>query len=69
MKMGKEAGELDSGQIAELQKGYVGREVRLAVYETGGYSGIPGNLPRDVGVWQDHRFGFSTWLVVLAERR
>ena len=62
------AGSLDSAQIEELQKGYVGKQVRLAVYETGGYSGIPDNLPHDVPSWQDHGFGFSTRLIVLAER-
>jgi hypothetical protein len=68
LKNGEKTGRLDSAQIEELQKGYVGKAVRLAVYETGGYSGIPANLPSDVPVWQDRGFGFSTSLVVLAER-
>ncbi len=68
LKTGKKTGSLDSAQIEELQKGYVGKTVRLAVYETGGYSGIPANLPSDVPVWQDHGFGFSSSLIVLAER-
>ena len=68
LKNGTKTGRLDSSQIEKLQKGYVGKEVRLAVYETGGYSGIPANLPSDVPVWQDRGFRFRTWLVVMAER-
>jgi hypothetical protein len=68
LKTGIKAGPLDSKQIAEIEKGYVGKEMRLVVYETGRYSGIPANLPKDVPVWQDHAFEFSTSLVVLAER-
>ena len=69
LKTGKKAARLDSGQIADLQKDYVGKNVRLVVYETGGYSGIADHLPPDVPVWQDHSFSFSTHLVVLSERR
>ncbi|MEM9346934.1 MAG: hypothetical protein AAGB26_09995 [Planctomycetota bacterium] len=65
---GKRIGRLNSNQVQALQNDYVGKQVRLAVYETGGFSGIPGNLPDDVPVWQDHAFGFSARLVVLAER-
>jgi len=68
LKNGKKTGSLDSSQIEKLQKGYIGKQVRLAVYETGGYSGIPANLPSDVPIWQDHGFGFYTSLVILAER-
>ena len=42
--------------------------MELVVYETGTYSGIP-DLPNDLPAWQDHGFGFSTSLVVLAERQ
>lgn len=68
LKTGKEAGQLDSKEIAELEKGYVGKERHLLVYETGEYSGIPRDLPQDAPVWQDHSFVFSTSLVVLADR-
>ena len=68
LKTGTKAGELDSVEIRKLQKGCVGKQVRLVVYETGGYSGIPSNLPKDVMAWSDRGFGFSTSLVVLAER-
>jgi hypothetical protein len=67
LKTGKKAGQLNSNRIAEIETGYVGKQLRLIVYETGGYSGIPRNLPPDV-TWQDHGFSFSTSLVVLAER-
>lgn len=68
LKHGKKAASLDSTQIAELEKGYVGQKVRLVVYEAGGFSGIPDTLPDDVPVWADSRFRFSTALTVLAER-
>lgn len=68
MKLGAKTGQLDSAQIEQLQKGYVGKQVRLAVYETGGYSGIPDNLPDDLPTWHDHSFSFKTWIVVLVER-
>ncbi len=69
LKYGAKTGSLSSAKIEELQKDYVGKQVRLAVYETGGYSGIPKNLPDDVPAWQDSSFGFSTWIVVVAERQ
>jgi hypothetical protein len=68
MKKGKETGTPNEAQVAELEKGYVGKQVHLIVFETGAYSGIPGGVPQDVPSWQDHGFSFSTSLVVLAER-
>ncbi|MCA9256967.1 MAG: hypothetical protein KDA33_15065, partial [Phycisphaerales bacterium] len=68
MKTGEKTGRLESDVIEDLQKDYVGREVKLAVYECGVYSGIPENLPDDVVIWQGHGFSFSTWLVILADR-
>jgi hypothetical protein len=68
LKKGQKAHQLDSKQIAELEKGYVGKQVRLVVYEAGEYSGMPRNLPPEIGMWQDHGFVFSTYLGVLAER-
>lgn len=68
MKTGKKIGQLDSKTAAALEKDYVGTSRRLLVYETGGYSGIPQNLPRDIFPWQDRGFVFSTSLIVLAER-
>lgn len=68
MKQGRKAKSLDSTQIAELEKGYVGKEVRLVVYEVGSFHGIPNQLPKDVPVWADFGFHFSTSLTVLNER-
>jgi hypothetical protein len=68
IKTGNKASSLDTAQIRELEKDYVGQAVRLVVYETGGYSGSPTNLPDDVPRWADVGFGFFTSLVVLAER-
>jgi hypothetical protein len=68
MKNGKKIGTLNESEIAELEKGYVGKEVHLLVYETGGYSGIPKGLPGNLASWQDHQFCFSTRLLIVAER-
>jgi len=68
LKHGKKATSLDSAEIAELEKGFVGKKVRLVVYEAGGFNGIPETLPDDVPVWAHSRFRFSTALTVLAER-
>jgi hypothetical protein len=68
MKHGTKAKSLDSSQVAELEKGYVGKTVRLVVYETGSFSGAPSKLPKDVPVWADFAFHFSTSLTVLNER-
>ena len=68
MKHGTKAKRLNSSQIVELEKGYVGKTVRLVVYEVGSFHGIPNQLPNDVPVWADVGFHFSTLLTVLNER-
>ena len=68
LKKGHKAkGWVDSKEIAELQKGYVGKQIHLRVWEKGMFSGIPQNMPADSMLWQDHGFGFSTWLVLLED--
>lgn len=68
LKHGTKATQLNSSQIAELEKGYVGRIVRLVVYEVGSFEGIPNELPDDVPVWQGFAFRFRTSLAVLKDR-
>lgn len=68
MKNGTKAHSLTSSQIAAIEKGYVGKSLRLLVYETGGFWGVPRQLPDDVSVWADASFHFSTSLIVLAQR-
>jgi len=65
MKTGRKTGSLSSSEVEKLEVGYVGRTYRLLVYEEGGFSGIPADLPEDYPVWQDQGFGFETCLVVL----
>ena len=65
LKKGKKTGSLSDLQVAELERGYVGRVYRLLVYEEGVYTGIPRDLPKDYPVRQDHSFGFRTHLIVL----
>lgn len=65
LKTGKKTGSLSEVQVAELQRGYVGRGYRLLVYEEGVYTGIPRDLPKDYPMWQGHAFDFRTHLIVL----
>ena len=61
----RKARSLDSSQVTELEKGYKGRTVKLLVYETGSFIGMPYGLPEGYPQWQDTGFHFSTRLVVL----
>ena len=69
LKYGREAKELSSKDISDLEKGFIGRHYKLLAYETGGYSGIPKDLPPHYPVWQDHGFAFSSHLMVLGESK
>ncbi len=69
MKNGKKAGSLDSEQIRELEKGYVGKTVRLVVYESGSFHGQPDKLPKDYPTPADTGFHFSTSLDVVGEKK
>ena len=57
LKNGKKTGSLNEAEIAALERGYIGRTASC-VFETGGYSGIPAGLPKDIVSWQDHGFTF-----------
>ena len=61
----KQIGSLDSDQIRELEKGYLGSKVSLIVYETGGFYGIPENQPETIPLTQDKGFSFDSQLIVL----
>ena len=50
---------------SKFKKNYAGTEVELIVHETGYFSGIPRNLPEEVGSWQGRGFQFSTNIVVM----
>lgn len=70
LKTGKKYGSSDF-EIESLERGYVGKRVRLVVYETGRYYGVPKNLFRDfrdVQTWQEPSFYFLNSLAVLKER-
>lgn len=67
LKTGKEADSLTSEQIDKLKKDYVGQSFLLQVYELGGFTGIPDDMPNEAGVWQDTGFYFHTYLRVLRE--
>jgi hypothetical protein len=68
LKHGEKAKKLTSAQLADLEKGYVGSNVQLLVYEVGSFRGFPGQLPDDAPIWQDVGFGFYTSLTVLTDR-
>ncbi|THB65803.1 MAG: hypothetical protein D6B27_07920 [Gammaproteobacteria bacterium] len=61
LKHGKETSILSENDIADLEKGYVGKRVKLRVYEAGKFSGAPENIPIP---WQDKGFHFQTYLFV-----
>lgn len=61
------ASSLTADQVRKLQTGYVGKEVSLWVYETGGFSGMPSDTPEDSAIWQDRGYGFYTHLEILKE--
>lgn len=67
MKTGEKAKSLTGEQTEDLKKDYVGSTIMLQVYELGYYSGIPDNMPKEVEIWQDTGFRFSTYLRVLRE--
>ncbi|MEX2212798.1 MAG: hypothetical protein WD768_01635 [Phycisphaeraceae bacterium] len=53
----------------DIEKGFVGRTVKLVVHEVGTFSGLPRNRPNDVPVWADRGFSLRTSLEVLAQRK
>jgi len=67
LKKGKKAGQLSDNDIRELEKGYVGKQVRLLVWEQGCFGGIPSNMPPGAIYWQDHGFSFQTQLLILKD--
>src|SRR5579862_4265388 len=72
MKTGVKGGSLSAEAIRADEAGYVNQIVQLAIYETGGYSGNPVKSfsKMDVsGGGQGRAFGFSTWLVLLAQEK
>jgi len=69
LKNGRKAKELSSNEISELEKGFIGKEYKLLAYETGGYSGLPKDLPTHYPIWQDHGFAFTTYLMILGEHK
>ena len=69
LKTGKKTGMLTGEKIQELEKGYVGKTVKLTVYEVGGFRGTPRNFPKGELGGADVGFGFSTSLVILRERK
>jgi hypothetical protein len=69
LKTGKKTGTLTDTKIRELEEGYVGKTMKLTVYEVGGFSGIPRKMPEGRIWWADSGFHFSTSLVVISEQK
>lgn len=67
LKYGTKKESLNAEQIEELERGYLGKKVKLTVYETGGFGGVPNRLPQEVPVPAGVGFHFSTSLIVLEE--
>ncbi|HJZ92350.1 MAG TPA: hypothetical protein VKE40_15850 [Gemmataceae bacterium] len=68
LKTGKKTGTLTDTKIRELEEGYVGKTIKLTVYEVGAFSGIPRKMPEGRIWWADTGFHFSTSLVVISEQ-
>lgn len=68
LKHGTKARNLDPAQIAEIEKGYLGKKVRLVVYEVGSFHGVPDQIPKGIPVGADFGFHFSTSLLLLSQR-
>ena len=68
LKTGKKTGSLTGTKIEELEEGYVGKNVKLTVYEVGEFSGLPRNRTKGDLLWADTGFHFWTSLVVIRER-
>lgn len=68
LKTGRKAKSFNSGQIKELEKDYVGKRVKLLVYESGSFEGTPDRMPEDVITGADFGFRFLTYLIVLKDR-
>jgi hypothetical protein len=69
LKTGKKTGTLTDAKIRELEDGYVGKTMKLTVYEVGEFSGMPRNFPDGRLPWADTGFHFSTSLVVIGEQK
>lgn len=67
LQSGKPATSLSDRRIKELEKGYVGRKVKLYAYETGSFQGIPDRNPLS-NMYQGHGFMFIRQLVVIDQR-
>ena len=67
LKNKKKARGLGFYEMKKLEEGYVGKKMRLLVYETGGYDGIPQNLPEWLTL-ADVGYAFRTWLEILEDR-
>jgi hypothetical protein len=57
--------QLTPKKRAAQKDNYVGKIVKLAGYETGGYRGIPHKLPDGIPAWPDTGFHFSPQLIIL----
>jgi hypothetical protein len=68
LRTGKKTGSLSGEQIKQLEKGYVDSIVKLTVFETLGFRGIPNNLPKGVLIWQDVRYSLATTLIVMDQK-
>lgn len=69
LKHGKKAEWLSEEQMPELEKGFVGKQVNLVVYETGSFWGSIKDIDKYTIPSSNPSFRFTTSLSVLAERK
>jgi hypothetical protein len=61
----KKAGIISDELLKQLEKNFVGIQVKFLGYESGRFGGVPNGLPKAYPVWADTGFGFQSELVVL----
>lgn len=66
-RTGRKAESLSGEETRELQKGFINSTRKFLAYESGGFRGIPANLPNDYPIWADVRFSFYTYLVLVQD--
>jgi hypothetical protein len=66
-QLGGEGRHLTS-EIRDLNADYVGARFIITAYETGEFAGMPPGVPSALA-WQDSKFRFRTYLVIITARR
>jgi hypothetical protein len=64
---GKKTGTISSKESEKMKKKYVGRQFNIVAYETGEFTGVPGDYFRYQPERQDYGFHFMNYIIVIAD--